>query len=107
MLDGGGGGGEFVPGAGEDRGVGFGVVDLVASALGAGVDAEEGDAGAKAQVEGVAGLFDVGPGLAAEDEAGVRVGGFVDEDVAELGGIDAGAVAALGVRGLRRVGREG
>ena len=107
VLDGAGGGGELGAGPLEDEVVGGGVVDLVAGSLGTRVDADEGDAGAEAEVEGAAELGDVGAGDVAKDEVGGGVWFVEGEDVFELGGVGAWAVGALAVRGLGRVGGEG
>ena len=90
----------------EDEVVGVVVVDLVAGALGAGVDADEGDALAQAHVQVATPLLDVGAGPLADDPAVVL--GLVLEDVGvlELAGVGAGG-AVDGLHGLGRVGGVG
>ena len=72
---------------------------MVAGSFYAGVDAEECNVGAEAEVEGVAELGDVGAGVVAEDKVGG--GGWFgeDEDVFELGGggCGDGGLEAVGV----------
>lgn len=79
----------------------------MAGSLRAGVDAEEGDARAEAHVDGAAAFFDVGPGVATEDETGFGIWFFEDERVFKLDWVGACAVGALAVRGLGSVGGEG
>ena len=88
----------------EEEVVGIRIVYLVASALGAGIDAQEGDMRAEVAVDAAGALFDVGTGALADEIGGVVVLFGHDEGVLELSWVGARIVA---VHGLDGVGGEG
>lgn len=61
-------GGEFGGKAREDGIIGFGGVDSMSGALGAGVDANEGDLAAETRVDAARGDGDIGAGFGTHDE---------------------------------------